>query len=164
MSVSRSFLYPVVIILILACGIGYAWWYAQSHDDGVLFSDKALSAPPVETSSYYQEAVDAYQSGAFMEAIELLESHLAAHPDHVDATFLMGLCCLETGDELRAIELMDEVRINDPGYYLDATWYRGLACLKTDQTEQARRMMDELSSCEDSFYRAKAQIILDRFL
>ncbi len=161
---SKKIFIRLSILVILAFGVGYAWWYAQTHENGSLFTASGPSAPSIPQSTYYQEALNNYQSGEYNEAIEHLEAHLAVYPEHTEATFLMGLSCLETGEEARAIRLMDEVRINDPGYYLDATWYMGLASLKDDQPALARRLMEELASGEDSFYRAKANVILERFL
>ncbi|MCF8238697.1 MAG: tetratricopeptide repeat protein [Saprospiraceae bacterium] len=161
---SRKNLFRLAILVTLIGGVGYAWWFARTHEQDALFSASGPAPPSVGQSSFYQEALDDYQSGLYAEAINGFEAHLAVHPDDTEATFLMGLCCLETGEEDRAIALMDEVRINDPGYYQDATWYMGLACLKEDQTDMARRLMEELSSGEDSFYRAKAHVILERFL
>ena len=154
----------IILIIGVIIAIGISCWYYSSREIGSLFSVEETQEDSGSEDRDLTEAIEAYEAGFYPEAIDGLESYLAREPFHTDAWFLLGLSCLETGQEGRAIEIMDEVRINDPDYYIDATWYLGLSYLKTNQLPQARIVMEELATGPDSFYQAKAQIVLNRFL
>lgn len=153
----------MVIVLIIG-SLFSVWWYTTHQHPGELFQAPTPVDNPVYSDSGWMNAKEEYQSGEFPAAINSLESHLAAYPEHTDAWFLLGLCCLETGQENRAIQIMDEVRINDPLYYPDATWYMGLACLKNEDLDRARLLMAELANGPDSLFQAKANLVIQRFL
>ena len=161
---NRKFISGLLIVLMTASVAASVWWYPTRSG-----SSDCLHPPPTATEAGVQDpswtqAKEANQQGTYQEAINLLEAHLAGHPDHTEAWFLLGLSCLETGEEERTIQIMDEVRINDPLYYADATWYMGLACLKQDDTDRARLLMDELANGPDSLFQAKANLVIQRFL
>ncbi len=159
----KSALILMVSVVIIGA-IASVWWYTTHQKPGELFLAPPGVDLPVYTDSVWINAKDEYQAGEYSDAINSLESHLAGYPEHTDAWFLLGLCCLETGQEKRAIQIMDEVRINDSHYYQDATWYMGLACLKSEDTEQARLLMTELANGPDSLFQAKANLVIQRFL
>lgn len=154
----------LVVTVVIIGSLVSVWWYTSHRHPGDLFQAPAGIDLPLHTDTEWIDAKDKFGAGEYADAINSLESHLAGYPEHTDAWFLLGLCCLETGQEERAIQIMDEVRINDPFYYPDATWYMGLACLKNDDMDRARLLMAELANGPDSLFQAKANLVIQRFL
>ncbi|MBK7341859.1 MAG: tetratricopeptide repeat protein [Saprospiraceae bacterium] len=161
---NRKFISGLLIVLMIAGAAASVWWYTTRSASSDLFHALPTATEAEVQDPAWTQAKEAYQQGTYPEAINLLEAHLAGHPDHTEAWFLLGLSCLETGEEERTIQIMDEVRLNDPLYYADATWYMGLACLKQDDTNRARLLMGELDNGPDSLFQAKANLVIQRFL
>lgn len=149
------------VMFLLA--LSWWWWFRQSDERSALFADPESSALAME-QAMIDEFLTLHERGDLTAEIQQLESYLAAHPRRTDAWFQLGLSYLETGQDERAISIMEEIRVNDPVYYPDATWYLGLSLLKTNRHTEARQVMQELADGPDAFYRAKASIVLERFL
>ncbi len=119
---------------------------------------------PVERSGVMPEdtlarALIAYERGDFQQAIQMFqEAKNELSPGH---QFYLALSHLESGNQLSAIEHLQEVIIaQDDTFYLPALWYQGLAHLAAQQPEEAKEVLGKLLEEEDSTYYAKAQKIL----
>lgn len=151
-----------IVVLVLLTTIAL-WHYSNSSKARLQpTSFEELTSFPEDTD--WTDAIQAYENGDYAQAVEGLEVFLSRNPEHTDGLFYMGLSLLETGQESRAADLLDQVRINDPSYYPDATWYLALARVKEGDTQEARMLMTELANGQDEFYREKANVFLDQIL
>ena len=157
--------FPYLLVSILVIGlVGLALNHYQTSS-----RDRLKPSAREDMSGYQEEpewanALTAYEQGDYILASELLESFLSRYPENTEGLYYLGLCLLETGQESRAADLMEQVRMNDPSYYPEATWYLALAHVKEGDTQEARILMTELESGGDAFYSEKARVFLDKIM
>jgi TolA-binding protein len=157
--------FPYILASILVVGlIGLALRHYQSSSKDRLQPLAGEDMPSDQEEPEWANALTAYEKGDYILASELLESFLSTNPEHTEGLYYLGLCLLETGQEARAADLMEQVRINDPSYYPEATWHLALAHVKEGDTQEARILMTELAGGEDAFYSEKARVFLDEIM
>ncbi len=156
---------PYLLVFILVVSIvGLALQHYMSSSKKRLQPLAQQEMPYNQEEPEWANALTAYEKGDYILASELLESFLSKNPEHTEGLYFLGLCLLETGQEARAADLMEQVRMNDPSFYPEATWHLALAQIKEGNTREARMLMTELAAGEDAFYREKASVFLTKIL
>ena len=173
-TVTRRRLFPAVAaaasVLLLISAIWLYWQsgtserlYQAYHESFLPENLAAIRSVEENTNTNaFKEGLEAYQQGAYLQSIPLLEDHLMAHSEDVQATLLLGLAYLENGQALEAAEKLEIVRLNSTDYYEDASWYASLAHIKAGQLEEAREILMDLQRLEDGYYKEEVKTILNK--
>ena len=131
-----------------------------------------VEAPPYEPARLrsvngegtlrYQEAMTAYEAGAYAKAIPGLEQALELEPELAMARFYLGACYLLEDEPEPAIESLSRIADNaDPQIREWALFYRAKAYLRLADVDSARRDLSEVMQL-DGELRAEAEEVLEQ--
>ncbi len=98
-------------------------------------------APPAPTTMLLEAQLLA-AAGAVKEAVGLVETYAAAHPDDVEAVALRGHLCVLSGERDRGVALLVEAARRHP-QAVRPLYYLALTALADGDKERARQMLAE---------------------
>ena len=108
----------------------------------------------------WEEALQAYEEGAYGQAATLLRPCLAATPPDAGCHFYAGLSAIELDRFTEARKYLRRVVDLPPNDYTGrARWYLALVYLKLDNPEESKRLLQTLRA-EGGFYGRKAGMLL----
>ncbi|MBU0765112.1 MAG: hypothetical protein KJ607_09790 [Bacteroidetes bacterium] len=108
-----------------------------------------------------QQAINLYQSGKCMEAINLLNDSMPGDDRIQIINFYKGVSYMELREYDMASDMFRYVLNNDPNQLKDACkFYLALTCLKRNEVEEAGRLLNELKGSV-GHYKNKAVEILE---
>lgn len=159
--------YAAAAVLLIAVAIPVLYQtFGGKTDPGKLFRaryqrftafDKLQEA--TRTGDDLQEAVGAYGSGHYTEAISILEPLLDSEKKEL-AGFYTGLCLIGTGDfDGAAVRLRTVLASDDPRLVGYARWYLGLALLRSGDIETAREQFTILRDSGTDMARDARKIL-----
>ncbi len=155
-----------IILLPLAA---WFYWSAQSNDR--LFSQYfesyesdylAMRSAEETANPLLTKAMEVYREKEFLSSIPLFESYLEQVPENTIAAFHTGLACLEAGQNSKAIQYLQTVRLNDEEYYEDASWYLALAYLEMDRKEEALAVLKDLTKISNGYYQKEVGQLIEQ--
>jgi tetratricopeptide (TPR) repeat protein len=108
-------------------------------------------------------AMNLYQNGEYLSAIESFDYILEAEPSNIAIQFYKGIALVETGSIDNAIsQFQSIIDASDNLYKEHAHWYLAMAYLKKDDTEAAIYKLTEIVNSDDIYYKEKATTILKK--
>lgn len=162
------------IAAILAIGIVLlaAFWFRPQLDNQSLFSSyyqvpqptqvQLRGTPNDEAHQNIQSALAAYQGGKFKLAISLFEQHLETFPGDDQAYLWMSIAHLESGNDEKAIQLLQELKVKGQTYYEKASWYLTLAYIKKGEANLAEEVAKELKASGGKEFQEKLPQLLKK--
>ncbi len=162
------------IAAILAIGFALLsiFWFRPQLDHQSVFSSYYKIPQPTqiqlrdarndEAYQNIQPALTAYQREDFQSAITLLEKHLEAFPSDHPAYLWMGIAQLEVGNEEKAIQFFQELKLKDKTYYEKASWYLTLTHLKKGEANLAEEEAEELKASGGKEFQEKLPQLLKK--
>lgn len=105
------------------------------------------------TQTFFQQAVQLHQQGRLAHAQAIYEGILEVQPNHSESLHLLGVIAIDTGNQLRAISLIDQAIALDPQ---QAVFYsnRGNALLKLQQFHEAVASYDKAIALKPDYANA----------
>ena len=115
-------------------------------------------------SDSLKSALELYQTGKNNEALSMLNSILAAHPDNGTAQYYIGVIHMADGRFDQAIEALTPISNKEGSeFQFDALWNLGLCYLKTENgTQKARKFFIKLVKNSNNPNQANAKALVDQ--
>ena len=85
-----------------------------ARQPAVAQSDTAVR--PVRTDVTYEEAEEAFQAGAYRDAVSLFEGYVAGRPDNPWGHYMLGMSAWKGGHPEKAIEAFEAALERDPDH------------------------------------------------
>ncbi len=159
----------------LVLGLGLAFWLAPWNgppSGQAVLASSEVEAPPYEPRNLrtvagggerlFNEAMTAYQDGAYAKAIPGLEAAIELDPDLDKAHFYLGACYLLEDQPDRTIDSLSRIAQMENSQYREwAYLYRAKAYLRLEDLESARKDLSEVILM-DGELRTQAQEVVDQ--
>ncbi len=152
--------------MLLLFSLGWGWWQAQKYTDEQLalqyYEAPNLSALRGQAAPL-QAAVQAYQSGAYPQAIDLLQTELANSKDRNTTLYLLAHVYHQSELLPPAIDRFSElVATQDPRYLENAQWHLALNYLRAGEEIACRKVLNDILTNEQHGFRTLAQELLQK--
>jgi len=109
-------------------------------------------------SSLRATALEQYELGNYVAALESLEQITPSNPDDL---FYMGISALGIKDYSSAVTYLKDYELKGESFITQTKWYLALAYLGADNVEQSRSYLNSLAA-EDSGYQQQAAELLSK--
>ncbi|MGB3591023.1 MAG: hypothetical protein WBA16_04990 [Nonlabens sp.] len=165
---------PYLLPLAAACIIGIVlmsknFYFSSPNDSSVLYDQYYTTYPntllPVTRSndveSKNMEAFVAYEANEFEKAAGLFKEYLNLEEDP-DVEFYYAMSLINSGNEDKALPLLNELHEATTVYLPQAYWYAALIELKNEKTKNAQALIDSLLHLDVEFkYKEAVQLKKD---
>jgi len=153
---SRLFGAIAAVLVIGLLGLTFLWGDLFNRNQRL--ADQYFSPPENAMTRYgnrgdetvmasLRQAMQAYDTGAYRNALPHFQSHLQKHPEDSEARFYYGSALFEMGRQAEALAAFQkiEARNNLPGYSTSLDWHLALAHLSQRNLTECRRILQMLS-------------------
>lgn len=152
----------VAAILLLAAGIGIAWWWLRQPDAAELYAkygrheDIEAGLRGSANDRLAITAARAYNAGNYDRAAILLKRYNMREPGVVDMQLAEGVCYLELNRFAEAVPVFDSIAQGQTALASHGQWYLGLLYLKQQKLDEAKKKLRSIAAGSAMYDRAQS--------
>ncbi len=156
--------YRWVTIAAAVVGLVVLAWLMLRQSNGELSDPAQLYAQYAQYEINLQEMSDAPELGImqsllqakkYEEALPILNTYLADHPEAADIQLARAIALLETANTAAALQTLNKLESAHPIYANEAKWYRSLTYLKMGQLTEAQATLEKIPDTSSRYEGAR---------
>ena len=157
----RKWLFAAAAVIFILLAGAYWVFFTGSKDNEELYAQYAvhqllsLQRGNKDTIKVLQDAVTAYNSGKFNQALTGLTRYLQTDSSDAELVLAEKICLIETGNYEQAIMGLNKIEAGNDIFRFQAIWYKALAYLKQNNKAECKKILASIPANADTYSKAK---------